>query len=84
LRDQFLTNPNDLPGKHVEVLLGAAMIGNGNAQTIAALQSRVGGRGNSLFMELHENLLIQGIELLIVQPAWVEAETNNVQADGRQ
>jgi hypothetical protein len=82
LSHQLTTNPDDLFGKHIEIVLNAAMIGDRDPQAIAALQGRVRGRGNSLFMELHENLFIQGVELFIIQPTRVEAEADNIETDG--
>ena len=62
--DHFPANAHDLSGKQIKILLHAAMICNRDAQTILIVQGSVGWRGNSLFVELHQNLLVQRIELL--------------------
>ena len=58
LRHQFLPNPCNFSRKQVKILLPAAVVCYGNAQTVAALQCGIGGRGNSLLMNLHQNLFI--------------------------
>src|SRR5215207_5155641 len=84
LCDQLEPEPDDFPGEHVEILLRAAMVCNGNPQTITSLQRGVGWGGDALLMQLHQDLLVQGVQLFIVQSSGLEAKTNNIQTDRRE
>ena len=72
LCDDFATQPNHFRGEQVKILLSAAVVCNGDAQTIPSIQRRVGGSGNSLLMELHQEFLVQCVQGFLIHATRIE------------
>jgi hypothetical protein len=75
---QLPAEPNDLPSKKVEIRFPAAMIGDRDAQTVPAEQGGVGRCGEPPLLQPDQDLIVQRVEVLVLQPSRVEAEGRRI------
>ena len=75
---QLPAEPDDLPGQKVEIPLPAAMIGDRDAQTVPAVQGGVGRYGEPPLLQPDQDLIVQRVEVLVLQPSRVEAEGRRI------
>ena len=65
--------------KAIEILTGTSVVGDGYPDGIAAIQHSIGGCGDALFLEALEELLVECIQGLVVEVAWVIPIADDVQ-----
>ena len=66
-------------GKEIKIFLSAAVICDGNPQTVDTVKGRIRGCRHGTFMQEHENFLVQGIEYNIVHTPRIKPQTDDIE-----